>query len=71
VKVPSPLSGVQVAVDMPLDAIASGPPRFSADAGAKHGISVKATHATSLDMTIPVEFDPCRMMFPICGWCRT
>jgi hypothetical protein len=56
---------------MPLDAIASGPPRFSADAGAKHGISVKATHATSLDMTIPVEFDPCRMMFPICGWCRT
>jgi hypothetical protein len=47
VKVPSPLSGVQVAVDMPLDALATGPFRFSGDAGAARGISVKATHVTT------------------------
>jgi hypothetical protein len=64
VNVPSPLSGVQVAVDMPLDALAAGPSRFSADAGAAQVTSVKARHDTSPDMTIPDDFDRCR----ICAW---
>jgi hypothetical protein len=65
VKVPLPLSGVQVAVDMRLDATASGPFRFSANAGAAHGVSVKVTHDTSPNKTIPSDFDECRMTMPL------
>ena len=58
------MSGVQVAVELPLDALATGPSRFSAEAGAAHETSVKAKHVTNPDVTIPDDFDPCRMMFP-------
>jgi len=50
---------------MPLDALATEPSRFSADAGAAHGISVNATHDTSPNMTIPGDFDRCRMTIPL------
>jgi hypothetical protein len=49
---------------MPLDALATGPSRFSAEAGAAHETNVKAKHVTNPDMTIPDDFDPCRTMFP-------
>jgi hypothetical protein len=56
VKVPSPLSGVQVAVDRPWDALLTGPSRICADAGAAHE-AIKARHDTSPEMTIPGNFD--------------
>src|SRR5437762_1850336 len=50
---------------MPLDALGRAPSRFSADAGAAHGISVEARHDTSADMTIPGDFEPCRKTLPL------
>jgi len=50
---------------MPLDALAAGPSRCRANAGAAAGISVKATHDTSQDMTIPGALNPCRIMLPL------
>jgi hypothetical protein len=50
---------------MPFGAPAAGPPLSRANAGAAPGISVKARHDTSPDMTIPGEFDPRRMRLPL------
>src|SRR5437762_8136751 len=49
---------------MPLDALATGPSRFSADAGV-HGTSIKAAHNTSRENTIPSDLDPCRKTLPL------
>jgi hypothetical protein len=50
---------------MPLDALAAGPFGFSADTGAAHEMSVKVTHDTSPNKTIPSDFDECRMTAPL------
>jgi hypothetical protein len=52
---------------MPVDALATGTARFSPDADAAKGSSIKAMHDTSPDMKTTGDLDPCRMTLHLSG----